>query len=88
MEVQVQQEAQKAQLQEAAAALQAHLEGFMLEHPSIKYYYYSVGTDADRNGPVHFDELVAQYKKGVVHLETYIWHKLMGDKWIKLKNNG
>lgn len=86
--MQAQQEAQKAQLREAVAALQAHLEGFMLEHPSIKYYYYTIGTDADHNGPVHFDELAAQYKKGVVHLETYIWHKLMGDKWIKLKNDG
>lgn len=88
MEARAQQEVQNAQLRQAAAALQAHLEGFIFEHPRIKYYYYTVGTAADRNGPVLFDELVAQYKKGVVHLETFVWHKLMGDKWIKLKDNG
>ena len=88
MEARAEQAEQKEKLREAAAALQEHLEGFILEHPRINYYYYTVGTDTDRNGPVQFEELVALYKKGVVHLETYIWHKLLGDKWVKLKNNG
>jgi len=88
MEARAEQAAQKEKLRETAATLQAHLEGFILEHPRINYYYYTVGTDADRNGPVQFEELAAQYKKGVVHLETYVWHKLLGNKWVKLKDNG
>ena len=82
------QDDEQALLKEAVQQLQAHLEGYVLEHPNINYYYYTVGTDKDRNGPVKFDELAALYKRDIVHLETYVWHKLLGDKWIKLKNNG
>ena len=39
-------------------------------------------------GPVKFDELAKLFKEENVHLETFIWHKLLGDKWVKLKNNG
>ena len=48
----------------------------------------SWGAEDEDDGPVQFDELAAQYKKGVVHLETYVWHKLLGNKWVKLKDNG
>ena len=37
----------------------------------------SWGAEDKDDGPVQFDELAAQYKKGVVHLETYVWHKLL-----------
>ena len=77
-----------ALLLEAKEKLQKHLDVFDLEHPNTNYYYYTKGTDENRNGPVKFDELAALYKKDVVHLDTYIWHKQLGDKWIKLKNNG
>ena len=77
-----------ALLLEAKEKLQKHLDIFDLEHPNTNYYYYTKGIDENRNGPVKFDELAALYKKDVVHLDTYIWHKQLGDKWIKLKNNG
>ena len=54
----------------------------------MNYYYYTINQDTDRNGPVKFDQLAAQYMVGTVHLETYVWHKRMGDQWIKLKNHG
>ena len=75
-------------LVDASQALQTQLEGFLLDHPNVNYYYYTAGVDTDRHGPVAFDSLVQLFKTDVVHLETYIWHKLLGDKWIKLKDNG
>ena len=72
----------------ASQALQTHLEGYLLDHPNIKYYYYTAGVDKDRQGPASFDELVQLFKTEAVHLETFVWHKLLGDKWTKLKDNG
>ena len=72
----------------ASQSLQTHLEGYLLDHASIKYYYYTAGVNKDRQGPASFDELVQLFKTEAVHMETFVWHKLLGDKWTELKHNG
>ena len=80
--------AHKEDVLSAAEILQQRLEQFILDHPGIKFYFYTFGKDKDRGGPVSFDDLVLLYGQEHVSLETYVWHKLQGDCWIKLKDNG
>ena len=69
---------------ERAAVLAAAADRLQVGWLNKKYFY---ADGKERKGPVPWDQLVALFRAQTITGETFVWHKHMGQSWVKLKKD-